>query len=117
MAISGKKTVVAVKIFQKKKGLTNDGIVGLKTWSALSGNAKTPVSRQNTTALTINAPWHDIAQVEMGVKEILGANTNNQRILDYHATTTLGAKIESVIRIQVVRQAIMWDFILRQTRW
>lgn len=92
----GKQAMDAVKAFQKKKGLTSDGIVGSKTWSALSGNAKTHMSIQNTTESAISAPWYDIAQAEMGVKEILGANKNNQRILDYHATTTLGAKTDEV---------------------
>lgn len=92
----GKRTVDAVKAFQKKKGLTSDGIVGPNTWSAFSGNAKTQLSTQNTSESAINAPWYDIAQAEMGVKEILGVNKNNQRILDYHATTKLGAKTDEV---------------------
>jgi peptidoglycan hydrolase-like protein with peptidoglycan-binding domain len=32
----GKKTKAAVKAFQRKQGLTADGVVGEKTWSALS---------------------------------------------------------------------------------
>ena len=31
----GKKTRSAVKAFQKKNGLTADGVVGEKTWAAL----------------------------------------------------------------------------------
>lgn len=36
--IYGPKTEAAVKAFQKKAGLTVDGIVGKKTWAALFGN-------------------------------------------------------------------------------
>ena len=32
----GKGTLKAVKKFQKKKGLKADGVVGKKTWTALS---------------------------------------------------------------------------------
>ena len=92
----GKRTMDAVKIIQEKKGLVSDGIVGSKTWNALLGNTKTQINTQSASELVFDAPWYNIAQAEMGVKEILGASKNNQRILDYHATTTLGAKTDEV---------------------
>jgi len=34
--VKGKKTIAAIKEFQKANGLTADGVVGKKTWEALS---------------------------------------------------------------------------------
>lgn len=92
----GSRTMDAVKMFQKKKGLASDGVVGPNTWLALLGNKQTKIRAQSTANLSPGAPWYEIAQAEMGVKEILGADKNHQRILDYHATTTLGAKTDEV---------------------
>lgn len=92
----GKRTEDAVISFQKKKNLVSDGIVGTKTWGALLGNTEMNIQPRSNTETVRNAPWYDIAQAEMGVKEILGANQNNHRILEYHATTTLGAKTDEV---------------------
>jgi uncharacterized protein (TIGR02594 family) len=39
--------------------------------------------------------WYEIACKEIGQKEVDGSG-NNKRILEYHATTTLGAKEDSV---------------------
>ena len=93
----GKKTEDAVKVFQKKKGLTPDGIVGNKTWEKLANHAIKPTSQAISSATTTpSAPWYDIAVAEIGVKELLGPNKNNKRIIEYHGTTTLGAKTDEV---------------------
>ena len=92
----GKRTEEAVIKFQKMKNLVIDGIVGSKTWSALLGNGEMNIQPRRSTESVRNAPWFDIAQAEMGVKEILGTTQNNHRILEYHATTSLGAKTDEV---------------------
>lgn len=91
----GKNTENVVKAFQKKKGLKQDGVVGPITWRAL-GAKKTSTSKADGTQKTLGAPWYDIALAEIGVKEILGPEKNNKRIVEYHSTTTLGAKIDEV---------------------
>lgn len=93
--VFGKETEKAVKAFQKKKGMAQDGIVGLNTWRGLGAtqNSKPQPERPQKT---IGAPWYDIAVAEIGVKELLGKNSNNKRIIEYHSTTTLGAKTDEV---------------------
>lgn len=93
--IFGKNTVRAVKAFQKNKKLTQDGTVGPNTWRAL-GAKQNPTPPLESSQKTLGAPWHDIAVAEIGVKEILGKDSNNNRILEYHSTTTLGAKTDEV---------------------
>lgn len=44
---------------------------------------------------TQESKWFEIAKQEIGVKEAIGG-ADNSRILEYHATTTLGAKSDSV---------------------
>lgn len=92
----GKRTEEAVILFQKKNNLNDDGIVGDKTWRALLGNEKMHIKPRSVVDTVSNTPWYDIAQAEMGVKEILGASKNNHRIIEYHATTSLGAKTDEV---------------------
>ena len=89
----GVKTREAVLKLQKELKLTADGIVGKKTWEALGIKATKAVSIPTKTP---NAPWYDIALSEVGIKEIVGANKHNKRILEYHATTTLGAKTDEI---------------------
>jgi peptidoglycan hydrolase-like protein with peptidoglycan-binding domain len=91
----GKNTERAVMAFQRKTGLEPDGIVGPETWRALGAKHIT-VSKGDYTQSTLGAPWYDIALAEMGVKEILGADKNSRRIIEYHSTTTLGAKTDEV---------------------
>jgi uncharacterized protein (TIGR02594 family) len=75
--------------------LEPDGIVGPVTWRALGVN-QISVSKGNNTQSTFGAPWYDIALAEIGVKEILGADKNSRRIIEYHSTTTSGAKTDEV---------------------
>lgn len=60
-----------------------------------------PASPKRTPALSvppgtsISAPWMGIAKAEMFVAEVAGRG-NNARIMEYHATTTLGSQPDSV---------------------
>lgn len=89
----GNNTKKALIQFQKDSKLTADGVAGGNTWKALG------VKPKSTTASSLptpNAPWYDIAKAELGITEISEPGKHNQRILEYHATTTLGAKTDEV---------------------
>ncbi len=47
----GSKTQAAVKDYQKKKGLAVDGIVGTKTWGALTGKASNPSTSASSNSV------------------------------------------------------------------
>lgn len=85
----GLKTETAVKQYQTQKGLIPDGVVGPKTWAML-GQTATALPAPPPT-VTAGAPWMDIAKAEIGVHENSLPGQHNQRIIDYHATTTLHA--------------------------
>lgn len=85
----GARTQAAVLAFQQQKGLVIDGIVGPQTWAALGQRATPPVTVAPPDAS--GAPWYGIAQAEIGVRENALPGQHNQRILEYHATTTLRA--------------------------
>lgn len=104
----GMKTLAAVKAFQRSKGLTADGIVGPQTSRALgletqssSGGTSTPPPKTPTTSQAappnvLGTPkWLEIAQNEVGQKELSGSN-HNSRIIAYHASTSLKAKQDEV---------------------
>ena len=93
----GQRTQEAVVSFQKMKGLKPDGIVGPNTWTALgqkafvtppsaTASAPTPASSAATTA-----PWMAVAEAELGIHEDSLPGQHNQRIIEYHKTTTLKA--------------------------
>lgn len=46
----GPKTQEAVKAYQKKSGLSVDGIVGVNTWASLSAKTKTENKKENSSA-------------------------------------------------------------------
>lgn len=89
----GANTLKAVLHLQKSNGLNPDGIVGPKTWALLI--PQTTVTTAIDRPLTPIAPWFDIALAEMGISEIPGVN-HNQRIIDYHAATTLKATTDEI---------------------
>lgn len=75
--IWGRRTIAAVKAFQKHKGLTVDGIVGPNTSAALLGESL-------TVATGPLIPWLAEAENLLGTKENLGKR-NNPIILDWAA--------------------------------
>ena len=52
----GSKTQAAVKDYQKKNGLSVDGIVGAKTWGSLNKKGSSSSSKKNTVTSVITAP-------------------------------------------------------------
>ena len=90
----GIKTYDIVKQFQKINKLDSDGIVGNKTWAALGQDILKTVS--DNVVLNVTASWYDVAKAELGVRENSKVNKHNDRIVEYHATTTLGAKTDEV---------------------
>jgi len=80
--------------FQKINKLESDGVVGMKTWNALGQNISKIVAEN--IMLNITAPWYDVAKAELGTRENSKVNKHNMRIVEYHSTTTLGAKTDEI---------------------
>ncbi|MFS0738594.1 TIGR02594 family protein [Sphingomonas sp. 1P06PA] len=91
----GHQTERAVKRFQKAKGLTEDGEVGPKTLAALDMRpiGKMPIMQDQPPikGKGVGKSWLEIAKAEIGIREDALPGKHTQRIIDYHATTTLRA--------------------------
>lgn len=85
----GARTHAAVLAFQAQERLKVDGVVGERTWAALGQKPTSPVTPAPPGAE--DAAWYTIAQEEIGVRESALPGQHNQRIIEYHATTTLKA--------------------------
>lgn len=73
--IFGTKTDSAVRDYQKKNGLSVDGIVGTNTWGALSGGARKAPSTNATTSTNNSFSYKDFAY-----DDYLESDTVNQAL-------------------------------------
>lgn len=83
----GGLTDQAVRNFQRGRQLEVDGIVGQASWQALLNQQQSAAPPVNVEG---NPRWLQVARGEIGVRETRG-NEHNQRILQYHASTSLRA--------------------------
>lgn len=85
----GQRTYDAVMRLQRERRLPSDGVVGPQTWAAL-GQRPNPAPPSSAPPV-VGAPWMDIAVAELGVHENAAPAQHNQRIIEYHAATSLRA--------------------------
>ncbi len=76
--VRGRKTIAAIKAFQKKHRLTQDGIVGSKTASKLMGAEPhpTPVVEKKKLVIPPTMPWFQEAFNLLGTAEVPGQGSN-----------------------------------------
>lgn len=84
----GQRTHTAVIAFQTAKGLTADGRVGPITRAALGLKSASGVL---VIPAVSSYPWMDIAIAELGIHEDSMPGQHNNRIVEYHRTTSLKA--------------------------
>lgn len=90
----GQKTHDAVVRFQASRSLTQDGIVGPQTWTALGQKISTPLPPVVSPPASTGPTWMAIARAELGVHEEGLPGVHNQRIIEYHSKTSLGASTD-----------------------
>jgi uncharacterized protein (TIGR02594 family) len=73
--IWGRRTIFAVKAFQKARGLEVDGIVGPLTLRALLGTTS-PTLPHSSEGGAVPLVWYDEARSLIGTKEIAGRNND-----------------------------------------
>jgi uncharacterized protein (TIGR02594 family) len=92
----GKKSHEALTRFQEARGLEVDGKVGPATWKAL-GQLPEPVPCVPVVpVMTPARPWMTIAEAEVGVRRNAAPGQHNERIIEFHKTTTLRATQDEV---------------------
>lgn len=97
--IFGKKTLAAVKAFQKDKGLTVDGEVGKKTWNKLF-----PTSSSSTTSTTTSSTVDLKASGQQYAKEMDWWTSGIQKIFGKNVTATI-TDVKTGLQWKEVRKA------------
>ena len=94
----GKKTEAALKLFQLMSGVVPDGVVGVRTWSALGIKQHAPEipNPAKTAANKSKCDWMEIAEEEIGTHEISLPGQHTKRIVEYHSATSLAATTDEV---------------------
>jgi len=92
----GRKTEEALVHFQWLHGLSPDGVCGPITWQALGQSRNqlpvpTDEAQEQERRASDTKDWMTIAEAELGVSENALPDQHNERILEYHRTTTLDA--------------------------
>ena len=88
----GSNTTDAVVRVQRAHGLSGDGVVGAPTWEIL-GQRGTATSPQSHAPVP---QWMEVVALELGVHEDARPGYHNQRIVEYHKTTSLAASSDEV---------------------
>jgi peptidoglycan hydrolase-like protein with peptidoglycan-binding domain len=86
----GPQTTDAVVRVQRAHGLPGDGVVGDSTWAILGQRGMGTAPQPNAMA----PQWMEIAALEVGVHEDARHGYHNQRIIEYHKTTSLAASTD-----------------------
>lgn len=89
----GFSTKEAVIRFQALKGLKPDGVVGPKTWKELE---PITIAKPIPVPAPAGPSWLGKAKAELGVHEDSAKGKHNQRILEYHGTTSLRARADEI---------------------
>lgn len=85
-------TVTAAKAFQTARGLTADGIIGPRTWTALLSRGTTPTVQNGSTGEAVTRLQRALTAAlgrTVGIDGIFGPNTQTA-VRDYQSTRGLG---------------------------
>ncbi|MET7365672.1 glycoside hydrolase domain-containing protein [Streptomyces sp. NPDC005566] len=91
--IFGPDTTAAARNFQSGKGLTADGVVGAKTWTALLSRGSTPTIQNGSTGEAVTRLQRALTAAlgrTVSIDGIFGSGTA-QAALDYQSSRGLGA--------------------------
>ncbi|WP_406864219.1 glycoside hydrolase domain-containing protein [Streptomyces sp. HUAS MG47] len=91
--VFGSSTTTAAKNFQASKGLTADGVVGPKTWTALLSRGSTPILQSGSTGEAVTRLQRALTAAlgrTVAIDGVFGSGTG-QAVRDYQSSRGLSA--------------------------